>query len=155
MAATLVDQPFDHPDWIFEPKFDGLRVLVRFDGRQLTLISRNDKPQDAMFPDVAEALRDALPQLRQAVEWSDRVRWTEFREGKGKPLFHEACHRGDEGIIGKLASSRYVGRRDPAWVKIKCLGRQEFVIGGFTDPQRSRVGLGALLVGYYHQDRLL
>ena len=39
-------------------------------------------------------------------------------------------------------------------MKIKCVGRQEFVIGGWTDPQRSRVGLGALLVGYYEGDRL-
>src|SRR5436305_3483575 len=61
MAAILVDNPFDHPDWIFEPKFDGLRVLVRFDGRELTLLSRNDQPQNFQFPDVAEALRAALP----------------------------------------------------------------------------------------------
>src|SRR5436305_10738829 len=60
MAATLLDRPFDHPDWVFEPKFDGLRVLARFDGRRLTLLSRNDKPQEVMFPDVAEALRAAL-----------------------------------------------------------------------------------------------
>src|SRR5205823_3069837 len=65
-----------------------------------------------------------------------------------------ACRNGDEGIIGKLATARYVAGRSAAWVKIKCLGRQEFVVGGFTDPQRSRVGLGALLVGYYHGDRL-
>src|SRR3954471_9367638 len=60
MAATLVDAPFDHPDWIFEPKFDGLRVLAHFDGEDLTLLSRNDRPQEAMFPDVAEALGGAL-----------------------------------------------------------------------------------------------
>jgi ATP-dependent DNA ligase len=217
MAATLVDRPFDYPDWVFEPKLDGLRVLPRFDGRNLTLLSRNDKPQEAAFPDVAAALRDALScpavldgevvcfdaegrtsfralqqrfhlldpseirsraerfpafiflfdllwldgddltgeplserkrLLREAVQWSDRVRWTEFRTGEGQALFRDACRRGDEGIIGKLLSSRYVGRRDPAWVKVKCVGRQEFVIGGFTDPQRSRVGIGALLVGY-------
>src|SRR5262249_26390693 len=58
-------------------------------------------------------------------------------------------------IVGKLLGSRYVGRRDPAWVKVKSLGRQEFVLGGFTDPQRSRVGLGALLVGYYEGGRLV
>src|SRR5262245_62123201 len=60
MMATLVDAPFDHPDWAFEPKLDGLRVLVSFDGRGLTLISRNDKPQEGMFPDVAAALQKAL-----------------------------------------------------------------------------------------------
>ena len=56
--------------------------------------------------------------------------------------------------MAKLASAPYVAGRSAAWVKIKCLGRQEFVVGGFTDPQRSRVGLGALLVGYYDGDRL-
>jgi bifunctional non-homologous end joining protein LigD len=45
-----------------------------------------------------------------------------------------------------------VSGRSGWWVKIKCLGRQEFVVAGFTDPQRSRVGLGALLVGYYSDD---
>ncbi len=60
MAATLVDEPFDHPDWIFETKFDGLRVLARFDGEDLTLISRNDKAQETLFPDVTAALRAAL-----------------------------------------------------------------------------------------------
>ena len=224
MMATLVDSAFDHPDWIFEPKFDGLRVLVRFNGKTLTLVSRNDKPQEAMFPDVERALRQAITRplvadgeiicfdeegrssfralqqrfhlmdqtkirarakrypasialfdllwfnrrdlsgeplierkrlLRSAVKWSERVLWTESIAGKGKELFRQACRRGEEGIIGKLASSCYVGRRDGSWVKIKCLGRQEFVIGGFTDPQRSRVGLGALLVGYFEQGRLL
>src|SRR3954447_4989437 len=60
MAATLLDEPFDHPNWIFEPKFDGLRVLARFDGGNLTLLSRNDKAQEALFPDVAAALHAAL-----------------------------------------------------------------------------------------------
>ncbi len=57
--------------------------------------------------------------------------------------------------MAKLASSTYVGSRSEAWVKIKCIGRQEFVIGGFTDPKRSRVGLGALLVGYYADGQLV
>src|SRR5437764_8382616 len=60
MMATLVATPFDHPDWVFEPKFDGLRVLVYFDGRTVRLISRNNKPQEAMFPDVAAGLRKSL-----------------------------------------------------------------------------------------------
>src|SRR5581483_3264453 len=54
-------------------------------------------------------------------------------------------------IIAKRMGSRYLPGRGGGWYKIKCLGRQEFVIGGFTDPQRSRVGLGALLVGYYDE----
>src|SRR5437764_3996633 len=58
-------------------------------------------------------------------------------------------------VVGGRYVAPLVGRRDPAWVKVKCLGRQEFVGGGFTDPQRSRVGIGALLAGYYEGDRLV
>src|SRR3954466_21881 len=60
MLCTLVDHAFDGPKWTFEPKFDGLRILARFDGRDLTLISRNHKPQEARFPEIAEALGAAL-----------------------------------------------------------------------------------------------
>src|SRR3954469_1239090 len=60
MLASLAAEPFDHPDWISEPKYDGLRVLIRFDGEELTLISRNGKSQNVQFPDVAAALEQAL-----------------------------------------------------------------------------------------------
>jgi DNA ligase D-like protein (predicted ligase) len=94
-------------------------------------------------------LRDRKSILREIVSWSDRVRWTEFHEGDGTALLHDACKEGLEGIIGKHLDSPYVHGRSDRWIKVKCIGRQEFVIGGFTDPERSRVGLGALLVGYY------
>ena len=60
MLASLAAEPFDHTDWITEPKYDGLRVLVRFDGDELTLISRNRKSQNFQFPEVAKALRGDL-----------------------------------------------------------------------------------------------
>ena len=91
--------------------------------------------------------------LREAVAWSDRVRLTESRPGQGIESWRRACEAGEEGIVGKRLDSPYVPGRSDAWVKIKCVGRQEFAIGGWTDPQRSRVGLGALLVGYYEGDR--
>src|SRR5687768_14338794 len=62
---------------------------------------------------------------------------------------------GLEGVIGKRKSSTYVSRRSPDWIKLKCSQRQEFVIGGYTDPQGSRVGFGALLVGIYDEDKKL
>ena len=55
MLCTLVAEPFDDPAWIFEPKYDGLRVLGRFDGRELTLLSRNQASQNLQFPDVVAA----------------------------------------------------------------------------------------------------
>src|SRR5438552_11966832 len=60
MLCTLVAEPFDDPAWVFEPKFDGLRVLCRFDGRGLTLLSRNQQVQNFQFPDVVDALRPCL-----------------------------------------------------------------------------------------------
>src|SRR4051812_14806165 len=60
MLCTLIDTAFDGPGWTFEPKYDGLRVLARFDGRALTLLSRNNKSQEARFPEIAEGLRVAL-----------------------------------------------------------------------------------------------
>ncbi len=59
-----------------------------------------------------------------------------------------ACQRGWEGVIAKRLDSPYEHRRSEAWLKMKCEATQELVIGGFTDPQGGRVGLGALLVGY-------
>jgi bifunctional non-homologous end joining protein LigD len=66
-----------------------------------------------------------------------------------------ACQIGLEGVIGKRRDSRYVTRRSPEWIKLKCGKRQEFVIGGYTDPKGSRTGIGALLLGYYDDDGVL
>jgi DNA ligase D-like protein (predicted ligase) len=221
MLCTLLKIPPTGEDWIFEPKYDGLRVLAHFDGRAVTLLSRNDNSQNVAFPDIVESLKNAfrhrvivdgevvcldahghssfralqqrfhiqnadearsraqrhpayvylfdilyidkydvrkLPLedrkqlLESAVVWSDRVRWTPPLKGDGESNLRKACGEGREGIIGKLRASPYVGARGAGWVKIKCTGRQEFVIGGFTEPHASRVGLGAILVGYYDAD---
>jgi bifunctional non-homologous end joining protein LigD len=90
--------------------------------------------------------------LREEVDWSEHVRWTPLHDREGIRFFRQACREHTEGIVGKRRDSRYVSGRNDAWVKIKCLCKQEFVIGGFTEPQNSRVGLGALLVGYYSED---
>src|SRR5438876_7923491 len=60
MLCTLVAEAFDNSAWIFEPKYDGLRVLGRFDGRELTLLSRNQASQNFQFPDIVHALQDNL-----------------------------------------------------------------------------------------------
>ncbi len=63
---------------------------------------------------------------------------------------------GLEGVIGKQRGSVYeADRRSGAWIKLKCVNEQEFVIGGFTPPQGARKHFGALLVGYYEKKRLL
>jgi bifunctional non-homologous end joining protein LigD len=65
-------------------------------------------------------------------------------------LLREVAARGLEGIIGKERQSIYeTGRRSGAWIKLKVVNEQEFVIGGYTPPAGTRKHFGALLVGYY------
>src|SRR5262249_52146334 len=65
--------------------------------------------------------------------------------------WERACAEGWEGVIAKRRDSIYEHRRSPYWLKMKCEASQELVIGGFTDPRGARVGLGALLVGYFEK----
>lgn len=80
------------------------------------------------------------PPLQRVAELDDPNPW------------ERASREGWEGVIAKRRGSRYEHRRSPHWLKMKCEASQEFVVGGFTDPQGARVGLGALLVGYYEGD---
>jgi bifunctional non-homologous end joining protein LigD len=86
--------------------------------------------------------------LRKAFTFTDPLRFTTHRVADGEKSYRAACARGDEGVIAKLADSSYEGRRSTNWLKFKCSRDQEFVVGGYTAPKGSRVGLGALLLGY-------
>jgi bifunctional non-homologous end joining protein LigD len=77
------------------------------------------------------------------------IRYAEHVDGNGRRFFDQACRLGLEGIISKRRSEPYHPGRHGEWVKTKCVLEQEFVIGGFTDPEGSRAGIGALLIGYY------
>ena len=93
--------------------------------------------------DERRALLKALPlraPLRRVAALDDDKPW------------ERACAEGWEGVIAKRRDSVYEHRRSPNWLKMKCEASQELVVGGFTDPQGARVGLGALLVGYYDGD---
>ena len=74
--------------------------------------------------------------------------------GKGKALFARAKRRHLEGIIGKRIASTYQERRSRDWVKIKTAFEQEFVIGGWSEPKGSRIGLGSLLLGAFDGAKL-
>jgi bifunctional non-homologous end joining protein LigD len=76
------------------------------------------------------------------------VQASEHIDEQGEPFYEAASEMGLEGIVGKRADSRYVGKRSADWVKLKCQKRQEFVIGGYTDP-RGGGHFGALHVGVY------
>ena len=87
--------------------------------------------------------------LRNAISFEDPLRNTPHRVEEGIAAYRAACERGDEGVIAKLADSKYDGRRSPNWLKFKCVRDQEFVVGGYTSPKGSRIELGALLIGYH------
>jgi len=189
MAATLTQERFADGDWLFEQKFDGIRLLAYKDGHEVRLYSRNRLPQH--LPAVADAIAQ-LPVdsaiLDGEVTWDGRtgyhvfdILWLDGRLVTGlileerrallqqlpfeSPLRHvdliedaepweRARREGWEGVIAKRRGSPYEHRRSRHWLKMKCELSQEFVVGGFTDPQGARVGLGALLVGYYNGDDL-
>ena len=99
-------------------------------------------------------LLDRKAVLRDVVWYEDPIRFTPYETSGGIAMLRTACEQGAEGIVAKRATSRYVSARSSDWLKLKCLRRQEFVIGGYTAPQGSRERLGALLVGYYDGDSL-
>ncbi len=74
--------------------------------------------------------------------------------GRVAEALDQACALGLEGLIGKREDAAYASERSRSWIKLKCRPRQEFVIGGYTDPRGSRAGFGALLLGVYQDGRL-
>ncbi len=88
--------------------------------------------------------------LRGALAFDDALRFSEHLDEDGEVAFRAACERGWEGLIAKRASP-YTHGRSTDWLKFKCVNEQEFVVIGWTEPQGSRSGLGALIVGY-HED---
>jgi len=190
MAATLTQERFTGADWIFERKFDGIRLLAYKRGPDVRLYSRNRLPQD--MPAVAAAVA-ALPVdnviLDGEITW-DRagayhvfdVMWLDGRSVMALPLeerrallrkmpfraplgrvealddpapWERAAAEGWEGVIAKRRDSPYEPRRSTHWLKMKCEETGEFLVGGFTDPQGGRGGLGALLVGRFKEHDLV
>ncbi|MGC1781432.1 MAG: DNA ligase D [Acidobacteriaceae bacterium] len=85
----------------------------------------------------------------------DVVRYGEHLGANGQETFRKACELGAEGIVSKKRDAPYSSNCSGAWLKIKCIRQQEFVIGGFTPPSKSGVGIGALLLGYYRDGNLI
>jgi bifunctional non-homologous end joining protein LigD len=94
--------------------------------------------------------------LRQICESAgDPIRFSGEIGSDASRLLAEVKRRGLEGIVGKQRNSAYEpGRRSGEWIKLKCVNEQEFVIGGYTPPGGSRKYFGAILVGYYENNRL-
>src|SRR5215813_4335494 len=187
MAATLTQERFVGDDWVFERKFDGIRLLAYKRGDDVQLFSRNRLPQN--LPEVAAAIRSIPVEdvvLDGEVAWDGHsgyhvfdILWLNGHAVTTLPLeerrallqslpfappmcrveliedaepWERARREGWEGVIAKRRGSPYEHRRSKHWLKMKIEASQEFVVGGFTDPQGARVGLGALLVGYWERD---
>lgn len=99
-------------------------------------------------------LRTRKSVLRAAVAFDDPLRWVSHRNEDGEAWLEEACGKGWEGLIAKRAAAAYQHGRSREWLKLKCVNRQEFVIGGFTAPEGERDRFGALLIGYHEDDEL-
>jgi bifunctional non-homologous end joining protein LigD len=99
-----------------------------------------------------QARKDALEALLARAPEAGSIRFSGHVAGQGPEFFRQACRRGIEGIVSKRRDVPYQGGRGGAWLKVKCFARQELVIGGFTEPEGSRTGLGALLVGHYDSE---
>jgi bifunctional non-homologous end joining protein LigD len=247
MLATIADAMPTGDEWVFEPKYDGIRILAGVSRGEAQLFSRNAVDRTADFPDVASAVlalatraklrdlvldgelvarttsgigrfqdlqqrsrsitearrrrpgavpersagtRDAEPMPAIEVSlmafdllaagddhlitapWHTRhdalvrlFRRTRFKNQSlqlvtttddGRHLLDEARRLGWEGVIAKRTDSVYEeGHRSHAWRKLKLEHTQEFVIGGYTEPRRSREHIGALLLGHYRDTALV
>jgi bifunctional non-homologous end joining protein LigD len=217
MKAKLIEKPPATGDWIYELKFDGIRLIVVKRDEKVSLLSRNQNDLSGRFPEIVEAIKNLPPrecvidgevvavdekgrssfQLLQAhemegrkspiyfyafdllqldgkslielpleprknvleklcAEAGDPIRYSGAIGSDAKRLLEEVQRRGLEGIIGKQRNSVYEpGLRSGAWVKLKCVNEQEFVIGGYTPPQGARKHFGAILVGYYDNNKLV
>lgn len=96
------------------------------------------------------ARRALLRELLSGHE-SKSVRFSAEFKADPASILTSACRLGLEGVIGKRVDSRYVSRRSADWIKLKCGKRQEFVVGGYTEPEGSREVLGSLLLGVYEK----
>jgi bifunctional non-homologous end joining protein LigD len=221
MLATLTDDYFSNPAWIYERKLDGERCLIFKNGEDVRLLSRNHQDISSTYPELTESVASKVVKsfvadgeivafkngrtsfsrlqqrmqvsaprpdlqkkvavylylfdllylegyqttdlplrlrkklLKQAIGYSDPLRFTIHRNECGETFFREACRKGWEGIIAKDGEAPYEHGRSQKWLKFKCDRRQELVVGGWTDPKGNRTGFGALLTGYYQDDDLV
>ena len=97
-------------------------------------------------------LIDRKQALSGLADWQGTLRYSDHLAGDPAAMRRQACAMGLEGIICKQADAPYRGGRGNAWLKVKCHGREEFIVLGWTPPGGARPGLGSLHVGYYDQD---
>jgi bifunctional non-homologous end joining protein LigD len=226
MLATPSPEPPRGPGWIFEPKWDGIRVVAYAAGNGVALLTRNGNDKARQFPELVSALRSlrasagrdlvldgevvatldgevvrfeslqsrmhrtsrgeiqrlaeetpaafmAFDLLVDGEEVLVHEPWSARRErleallkehgsesvalsdasGSLESMLERARTHGWEGLIAKETASVYrPGERSRSWRKVKLENRQEFVVGGWTEPRNSREYIGSLLLGYHDAD---
>ncbi len=118
-------------------------VLVAFDLLQLNGYDVRSLPTTGRKELLATLLADE-PE-------DGPIRYAHEVDGDAPALFEAACAQGLEGVVAKRASAPYPTGRTRTWLKTRCKRAQEFVVGGYTSPEGSRAGFGALLLGYYDE----
>ncbi len=224
MLAALEERPLSGKEWVFEIKYDGVRVLAERRGDAVRLFGRSRRDITARYPELVTALH-ALPGDRFLIDGEivamdesgkpsfqrlqGRMLLTNPRDiehamaavpvvgvffdclaldgydlrglsllqrkeclglfmpslggayisdhvaERGEAFYDAASEQRLEGIVAKKAAGLYAPGRSKDWIKIKCQRRQEFVIGGYTDPQGARGSFGALDLGLYEGPRLV
>lgn len=222
MYATVGTRVPIGPNWTYEQKFDGMRVIALATANRVRLVTRNGRDKSAQFPEIVSALRALARRVRrtlvldgeivaleagrpgnfqslqgrmqlediEAIRQQSEQRpagfvvfdllragradvtrrpWRERRArleqlpfggdkririatslANGRRMLAEAKRRRWEGVIAKHTEAPYQsGVRSGAWLKLKLQHRAEFVVGGYTEPRRTREALGALLLGYF------
>lgn len=222
MLATLVDEPFSDPRWLFEVKWDGYRALsfispdnFRFTSRngenlidrfsqvetipgyidaetaiidgEIAVVDVNGRPDFQLLQNVAHIfptgkaddskgtlvyyvfdllyldgvdlrqrpLIERKELLKSIIRAGGFVKYSDHVVENGKAFFEQAKASNLEGIVAKKIDSPYLEKRSSNWLKIKNVRRQELVIGGYTQPRKSREGFGSLVVGTYEGDTLI
>ncbi len=220
MLARLSKKIFSDKGWIFERKFDGIRVLILKKNKRVTVYSRNKKVLNKTFPEMVSwfekmrvdnflvdgelvSLKKGLSNfsklqprinrklfdpdskqnvketlflfdilhlnqkkltslsvlerktiLKKTIPFNSNIRWTSHRRTNGEAYFNYAKQKGWENILAKKSDSTYLSKRSSNWLKFKCTNEEEMIVCGYTKPQKSRNGFGALLIGYYKQGEL-
>ncbi len=116
--------------------------LIYLDGYDLTATPLIDRKR-------------ALEKLFLSVNERSPLRYSDHVEGNGPAFLKQACEYGIEGIVSKLAVSKYESTRSRNWLKVKCNQRQEFVIAGYTPSKKAFPGFGSLALGVYDKGKLI
>src|SRR5712672_3237269 len=180
--ATLVDHVPTGERWLHEMKYDGYRCLIAVGGGEARAYTRSGLDWSDHFTGVVkaavglkvhsalidgeavvldaggkssfQALQATLKgRLAALIGTKGTIRYSEHFQGGGEKMLRAFCDAGLEGVVSKQADARYIGARSKAWLKTKCIHRQEFVVVGWTTSDKAR-GFRSLILGVNEDGKL-